>query len=425
MIIKEELSQNIKKGKKINLNIRPKEINTINWLIHLLNDRLNKFTLQIYFNKYKLIKQKKACELTLEQINLELNLFKDFKVGDQIDIFQYNFPEVVTPEFISGCTYSERAEKLKQYITYFSEEKKDCEYFLSKSSFVIQDDIGKDYLDEIEERIEKYEDSLFSLNELIDIKWIPLPLVIESDKKIKDTNKNIPKNTIRIIYNDISNNKKRYLILKLEKNKNIKLEQTKKGKNSNQFDWLMNENEFNKIHNSSITFSIYENNNNNNNNNMDKDDFISEFVIRLLPLRYKNNFSYEYEKKNVKEKKTEFTILIKTRNSYEDLRNILEIKEIYPKFEFVDEFITIEHRSNYNIHNSKLIANNNILDEEIGGDEHNNNKNPNLKDNEKINDETKVNNEVNNIQNLNVQIENLKKTIANNEETINKERKKY
>ena len=89
------------------------------------------------------------------------------------------------------------------------------------------------YLNKIRESIEKCENILKYLEELFTIKWIPLPLDIESDTEINYSNKEIPENTLRIIYNDLLNNQTRFLNLNLANNKNIKLGKKKMEKYQN------------------------------------------------------------------------------------------------------------------------------------------------------------------------------------------------
>ena len=244
IIIKEFPQNNNSNNNKINFKIKGTKINTINCLTYLLNDRLEKSNRALnIFNKYKLIKQQKVCELIIKHINLELDVFKNFQIGDKIDIFQFKFLEIVISVIISSSIYLERIENLQNYITYFSRKKKDYEDLYS--NIFDRSEVG--YIEHIKERIEKCKNNLNYLNKSINIEWIP-PLFIESEKS-----EDFPKNTIRIIYIDINDNKKRYLLLKLGKYSSIRFGQTK-----NQFDWEFNEQDFKKIYDYTIYGSIYE-----------------------------------------------------------------------------------------------------------------------------------------------------------------------
>ena len=420
IIIIKEFPQN-NNNNKINFKFKGTKNNTIKYLTYLLNDRLEKSNRALkIFNKYKLIKQQKVCELIIKHINLELDVFKNFKIGDKIDIFQFKFLEIVISVIISSSIYLERIENLQNYITYFSIKKKDYEDLYS--NIFDRSEVG--YIEHIKERIEKCKNNLNQLNQSINIEWIP-PLFIESEESEKS--EDLPKNTIRIIYIDINDNKKRYLLLKLGKYSSIKIGQTKNGI-ANKFDWEFKEQDFKNIYDYTIHTSIYE-----CSNDSDGYYFINSFDIKLLPLRDKSNFSYEYKTLNV-----QFILLIKVSDLFKD--KLLNIKQKCPKYEFVDEFDefnefnefddfkNIENINNYNTPNFNQIINDNkiTIDENVGIIGKNNNQKQNIKGVEKIEIiyyKSKLNNEVNHNQSLSSQNNNLKVTISDKNEEIDKEKK--
>ena len=66
-------------------------------------------------------------------------------------------------------------------------------------------------------------------------------------------------------------------------------------------------------------------------------NYVSELSIKLFPLIYDNNFSYEIPIKSNKQKNAQPIMIFQTRNSYEDSNKFFKIKEFLPKFELYND----------------------------------------------------------------------------------------
>ena len=232
-VINEEPKKNKKEENKKNLNSiifevpKEQELEEIKRLNKEITDRANEYRIAIeYFKANELSEQHTAAIKCLRDISIELQKLKE---GKWKEVNEYLLPSPVTPEFIYGYSKEERQKRFNKIIGEYKKQKKDIQEELNtklergkKLSRAELKKFGaaiKKELDTLKGQKEKLEKLIKILLEKQQNQWIPAPLYYESEeeKKIQKINKDIPENTIRIIFGKTNYIKKKtvYLVVKV------------------------------------------------------------------------------------------------------------------------------------------------------------------------------------------------------------------
>ena len=195
-------------------------------LTQVVTDRLNEYRAAIdYFKTNELAEQQTEAIQKLKAICIELKKIQD---GKWKEVNEFKLPDPVTPEYIYGYSKEVRLEKFKKIMTEYNKQRKavqeemnnKIEAFkkLSKVQFKKIEAAAKKDLDRLKLKKEKIEKIVKLLGEKAQDKWVPAPLYIETEeeREIIKQNKDIPENTIRIIFGKTTYSKKDriYLIVK-------------------------------------------------------------------------------------------------------------------------------------------------------------------------------------------------------------------
>ena len=250
---------------------KEKEEEEKNRLNKVVIDRLNEYRAAIeYFQNNELGEQRIDANNKAKLICIELKRIQD---GKWKEVNEFNLPDPVTPEYICGCKKEERLEKFKKVIMDYDRQRKEhvasmtakIEAFkkIPPQKFKKIKDVATKDLNEMKAKKEKFDKIINLLKEKRQDSWVPAPLFIEQDKEFKTevVNKDIPENTVRMIFGKTtySKDKSLYLIVKhQEKNKETKFDQKGPGNWEHQIDWKYDKGEFKSFFRSKIHVEIWE-----------------------------------------------------------------------------------------------------------------------------------------------------------------------
>ena len=325
---------------------KDKEAETIKRLTEVVTDRLNEYRAAIdYFKNNELSEQQASAIKSAKAICIELKKIQD---GKWKEVNEFSLPDPVTPEYIYGYSKEERMEKFKKIIKELSEQKKGVtndynariESFkkLTKAQFKKIEAVAKKDLDALKSKKEKLEKIIKLLLEKAQDKWVPAPLYIETEEEIKvqKMNKDIPENTIRIIFGKTTYAKKDrlYLIVTVpEKKLEKKFDQKNPGDWTEQFDWKVEKADFKAFWKTKVHVEIYEK------KTILKDKFKGQFDMEPRGLKdhseYTNNYKIDLDSK--REGQTA-CVTFKTRTPCKEMeyltetKSIFQVTRIYPPF---------------------------------------------------------------------------------------------
>ena len=250
---------------------KEKEEEEKNRLNKVVIDRLNEYRAAIeYFQNNELGEQRIDANNKAKLICIELKRIQD---GKWKEVNEFKLPDPVTPDYICGCKKEERLEKFKKVIMDYDRQRKEhvasmtakIEAFkkIPPQKFKKIKDVATKDLNEMKAKKEKFDKIINLLKEKRQDSWVPAPLFIEQDKEFKTevVNKDIPENTVRMIFGKTtySKDKSIYLIVKhQEKNKETKFDQKGPGNWEHQIDWKYDKGEFKSFFRSKIHVEIWE-----------------------------------------------------------------------------------------------------------------------------------------------------------------------
>ena len=314
-------------------------------LTEVVQDRLNEYRNALdYFKKNEMSERQKPAIECAKQICIELKKIQD---GKWREVNEFKLPDPVTPEFIYGYSKEERFEKFKKIITEMNNQKlgvqeemnQKMEAFkkLSKAQFKKIEAAAKKDMDALKLKKAKYEKIVALLKEKLQDKWVPAPLYLETQEEVRKEkiNKDIPDNTVRLIFGKTTYSKKDrlYLIVKLsEKNLEKKFDQSHPGDWTGQVDFQTDD--FRSLFRTKVDVEIYEK------KTIFKDRYKGRFEIDLKPLKTQSEFSKEC--KIILDSGREGTtanVEVKTRVPCKEKEYITETKpvfqvtKIYPPFD--------------------------------------------------------------------------------------------
>ena len=191
-----------------------------------------------YFEENNLIKQMENANNICLKIE---NIKKQFELGNNNDLI--SLPQPIDPQFIYGCSLSERNKKFKEIISKCLDDKNQLESkinSLDKNSFQNNNEIKKEYDNDIVE-LEKLNNNIKELQNKINHIWIPAPQYIKESKQCQ-IEKIYDFNLIKIyIKKDDNKQNNINLIISLKSDELIILSKEVKLNNENnfndKFDW--------------------------------------------------------------------------------------------------------------------------------------------------------------------------------------------
>ena len=371
--------------------------------------------------------------------------FQNFlKEGKYKEINMKEFPDEITPQYITDYSDKERKKKIEEILNRLNLELDDAKNSLNKkleeikgrTKFIKKENIenfkqeSKKILDIEKNRVEKIKKEIAIINEISKDEYIPIPeCIIENEEyQIEKINDDIPKNVMRININNLTYSKSNPLIIINLKFDNIDMKKEIKAKNRNDindtFDWEINEKDYKNIIRNRITILLERT------YLIKKNKIKGSCEISLRNFRDSDLIEGSHRIKMISGKDDNYIdVSIKIREpiyekQYEiSFREVLKIKRVYPKFSVEgDNYMNKNNENNKNDESiNKLleeiegegnkINNNKIESKEVKDNYNNNNKNK-KKDNININNNIAKNiNKINdNYQNNN----NIKKNINNN-----------
>ena len=316
-------------------------------LTQVVKDRLNEYrAAQDYFKTNELSEQQMDAIQKTKAICIELKKIQD---GKWKEVNEFKLPDPVTPEYIYGYSKEVRLEKFKKIMTEYNKQRKGIqeeinnklEAFkkLSKIQFKKIEAVAKKDLDRLKTKKEKIEKIVKLLAEKSQDKWVPAPLYIESEeeREVIKQNKDIPENTIRIIFGKTTYSKKErlYLIVKYEEKNLVEtFNQTNPGDWTHQFDWKLEKADFLGFFKAKIHVDIYEK------KTILKDRLKGQFDIEPRGLKEKIEISDKY-KITLESKREGATVdvTIKARNPCKGVEKeiktetVFNVTRIYPPFD--------------------------------------------------------------------------------------------
>ena len=203
--------------------------------------------------------------------------FQNFlKEGKYKKINMKEFPDEITPQYITDYSDKERKKKIEELLNRLNLELNDAKNSLNKkleeikgrTKFIKKENIenfkqeSKKILDIEKNRVEKIKKEIAIINEISKDKYIPIPeCIIENEEyKIEKINEDIPKNVMRININNLTYSKSNPLIIINLKFDNIDMKKEIKAKNRNHinetFDWVINEKDYKNIIKNRITILL-------------------------------------------------------------------------------------------------------------------------------------------------------------------------
>ena len=370
--------------------------------------------------------------------------FQNFlKEGKYKKINMKEFPDEITPQYITDYSDKERKKKIEEILNRLNLELDDAKNSLNKkleeikgrTKFIKKENIenfkqeSKKILDIEKNRVEKIKKEIAIINEISKDEYIPIPeCIIENEEyQIEKINDDIPKNVMRININNLTYSKSNPLIIINLKFDNIDMKKEIKAKNRNDindtFDWEINEKDYKNIIRNRITILLERT------YLIKKNKIKGSCEISLRNFRDRDLIEGSHRIKMISGKDDNYIdVSIKIREpiyekQYEiSFREVLKIKRVYPKFSVEgDNYMNKNNENNKNDESiNKLLEeiegegnkiNNNKIESKEVKDNYNNNKNK-KKDNTNINNNIAKNiNKINdNYQNNN----NIKKNINNN-----------
>ena len=371
--------------------------------------------------------------------------FQNFlKEGKYKKINMKEFPDEITPQYITDYSDKERKKKIEEILNRLNLELDDAKNSLNKkleeikgrTKFIKKENIenfkqeSKKILDIEKNRVEKIKKEIAIINEISKDEYIPIPeCIIENEEyQIEKINDDIPKNVMRININNLTYSKSNPLIIINLKFDNIDMKKEIKAKNRNDindtFDWEINEKDYKNIIRNRITILLERT------YLIKKNKIKGSCEISLRDFRDRDLIEGSHRIKMISGKDDNYIdVSIKIREpiyekQYEiSFREVLKIKRVYPKFSVEgDNYMNKNNENNKNDESiNKLLeeiegegnkTNNNKIESKEVKDNYNNNNKNKKKDNININNNIAKNiNKINdNYQNNN----NIKKNINNN-----------
>ena len=371
--------------------------------------------------------------------------FQNFlKEGKYKKINMKEFPDEITPQYITDYSDKERKKKIEEILNRLNLELDDAKNSLNKkleeikgrTKFIKKENIenfkqeSKKILDIEKNRVEKIKKEIAIINEISKDEYIPIPeCIIENEEyQIEKINDDIPKNVMRININNLTYSKSNPLIIINLKFDNIDMKKEIKAKNRNDindtFDWEINEKDYKNIIRNRITILLERT------YLIKKNKIKGSCEISLRNFRDRDLIEGSHRIKMISGKDDNYIdVSIKIREpiyekQYEiSFREVLKIKRVYPKFSVEgDNYMNKNNENNKNDESiNKLLeeiegegnkTNNNKIESKEVKDNYNNNYKNKKKDNININNNIAKNiNKINdNYQNNN----NIKKNINNN-----------
>ena len=223
-----------------------------------------------YFQINELTEQQKKAIQCAKLINIELNKIEN---GKWKEVNEFNLPDPVTPEFIYGYSNAERQDKFKKIITEYFNLRKNTQNDMNKKLEELKQmkpaqrkrvelQYKKD-LDALKSKKETYDKFLNKLKEQFQDKWVPAPLYYDTiqETQVPKINKDIPENTLRIIFGNTNYKKddRVYLIVKYpEKKKEETFDQKAPGDWTHTIEWKFDKGDFKTLHREKFLVEIYE-----------------------------------------------------------------------------------------------------------------------------------------------------------------------
>ena len=371
--------------------------------------------------------------------------FQNFlKEGKYKKINMKEFPDEITPQYITDYSDKERKKKIEEILNRLNLELDDAKNSLNKkleeikgrTKFIKKENIenfkqeSKKILDIEKNRVEKIKKDIAIINEISKDEYIPIPeCIIENEEyQIEKINDDIPKNVMRININNLTYSKSNPLIIINLKFDNIDMKKEIKAKNRNDindtFDWEINEKDYKNIIRNRITILLERT------YLIKKNKIKGSCEISLRNFRDRDLIEGSHRIKMISGKGDNYIdVSIKIREpiyekQYEiSFREVLKIKRVYPKFSVEgDNYMNKNNENNKNDESiNKLLeeiegegnkTNNNKIESKEVKDNYNNNNKNKKKDNININ-----NNIAKNINKINDNYQtnnNIKKNINNN-----------
>ena len=308
-------------------------------------DRLNEYRAAIdYFQTNEMAEQRLDATQKAKLICVELKKIQD---GKWKEVNEFKLPDPVTPEYIYGYSKEERNEKFKKIIMDYDKQRKEIMESMTK---LIEDtkklpshlrkkaqpEVMKS-LNEKKTRKTKIDQIINLLKEKFQDSWVPAPLFVEQDKEIKTEkiNKDIPENTLRIIFGKTTYTKDQsmYLIVTHpEKNQQIKFDQKGPGNWENQFDWKYEKGDFKSLFRQKIHVEVFH-------NKWFKDKLKATFDMDLRELKDHIEFTKDFEIKqesgatgNTANVTFQVRTPCKDKEYLTETKSYLQIKKIFPGF---------------------------------------------------------------------------------------------
>ena len=369
--------------------------------------------------------------------------FQNFlKEGKYKKINMKEFPDEITPQYITDYSDKERKKKIEEILNRLNLELDDAKNSLNKkleeikgrTKFIKKENIenfkqeSKKILDIEKNRVEKIKKEIAIINEISKDEYIPIPeCIIENEEyQIEKINDDIPKNVMRININNLTYSKSNPLIIINLKFDNIDMKKEIKAKNRNDindtFDWEINEKDYKNIIRNRITILLERT------YLIKKNKIKGSCEISLRNFRDRDLIEGSHRIKMISGKDDNYIdVSIKIREpiyekQYEiSFREVLKIKRVYPKFSVEgDNYMNKNNENNKNDESiNKLLeeiegegnkTNNNKIESKEVKDNYNNNNKNKKKDNINNNISKNINKINDNYQTNN----NIKKNINNN-----------
>ena len=214
-----------------------------------------------YFKDNELKEQEKDC---IDKCKSIIIAKKQIQLGkiDSVDLG--TLPPPIKPEYIFGYSLEERTNKFKEIIAELVKQKEeivgkktaynDKLSQLKKRDFEKLKDQAKQVLDSYQSKINKFDEEIDKMKEMLKNKWTPAPeySTIPEEEKVEKINKDIPENTMRIHFGKTDYDKDNiYLKVKLnlgekEMEKEVKLKSEKNFDET--WDWTFDKREYKSLH---------------------------------------------------------------------------------------------------------------------------------------------------------------------------------